>query len=240
MCAADRAGRDGAAPAGAHARTFVLSHFRTPTMQVLILGATGGTGRELVKQALGHGHSVRAVARNPEKVKTVHPRLEVVQGDIGDPKSLTAALKGQDAVLCAVGVNELKPNTILSDGVRNLLTAMKRQKVKRLIFVSSLGVGDSKGQLGPIYNLVLLPALLKNLFADKETAETYVRESQADWTIVRPGKLTSKLLTGRYRSGPDAAKKRWMPKVARADVADFMLDTLEHNRFIREAPGICY
>ncbi|HYH78235.1 MAG TPA: SDR family oxidoreductase [Longimicrobium sp.] len=209
-------------------------------MQVLILGATGGTGRELVKQALGHGHSVRAVAREPEKVKTVHPRLEVVQGDIGDPKSLAAALKGQDAVLCAVGVNERKPNTILSDGVRNLLTAMKRQKVKRLVFVSSLGVGDSKGQLGPVYNLVLLPTLLKNIFADKETAETYVRDSAAEWTIVRPGKLTSKLLTGKYLAGPDAAKKRWMPKVARADVADFMLDTLEHNRFIREAPGICY
>jgi uncharacterized protein YbjT (DUF2867 family) len=209
-------------------------------MQVLILGATGGTGRELVKQALGHGHTVRAVARNPEKVKTVHPRLEVVQGDIGDPKTLAAALKGQDAVLSAVGVNERKPNTILSDGVRNLLTAMKRQKVKRLIFVSSLGVGDSKGQLGPVYNLVVLPTLLKNIFADKETAEQLIRDSDADWTIVRPGSLTSKLLTGKYRTGPDAARKRWLPRIARADVADFMLDALEHNRFIREAPGIAY
>jgi uncharacterized protein YbjT (DUF2867 family) len=209
-------------------------------MQVLILGATGGTGRELVKQALGHGHTVRAVARNPEKVKTVHPRLEVVQGDIGDPKSLTAALKGQDAVLSAVGVNDRKPNTVLSDGVRNLLTAMKRQKVKRLIFVSSLGVGDSKGQLGPMYNLVLLPTLLKHIFADKEIAEQAIRDSDADWTIVRPGSLNNKLLTGKYRAGPDAAKKRWFPRIARADVADFMLDTLEHNRYIREAPGIFY
>jgi len=209
-------------------------------MQVLILGATGGTGRELVKQALGHGHSVRAVARKPEKVKAVHPRLEVVQGDIGDPKSLEAALKGQDAVLSAVGVNDRKPNTVLSDGVRNLLTAMKRQKVKRLIFVSSLGVGDSKGQLGPMYNLVLLPALLKNIFADKETAEQAIRESDTEWTIARPGALNNKLLTGKYRAGPEAVKKRWFPRIARADVADFMLDTLEHNRFIREAPGIFY
>ncbi len=230
----------GADPAGARARTFPnLSHFCAKTMQVLILGATGGTGRELVKQALGHGHSVRAVARKPEKVKAVHPRLEVVQGDIGDPKTLAAALKGQDAVLSAVGVNERKPNTILSDGVGNLLTAMKRQKVKRLIFVSSLGVGDSKGQLGPVYNLVVLPALLKNIFADKETAEQLIRESDADWTIVRPGSLTNRLLTGKYRVGPDAAKKRWLPRVSRADVADFMLDALEHNRFVREAPGIC-
>lgn len=209
-------------------------------MQVLILGATGGTGRELVKQALGHGHSVRVMARNPDRLKTVHPRLEVLQGDISDTTALTAAAKGQDAVLSALGVNDRNPNTILSEGVRNLLTAMKRQKVKRLIFVSSLGVGDSKGQLGPMYNWVLLPSLLKNIFADKERAEEVIRESKVDWTIVRPGALKNKLLTGKYRAGPDAAKKRWMPKIGRADVADFMLDALEHNRFVREAPGICY
>jgi uncharacterized protein YbjT (DUF2867 family) len=209
-------------------------------MQVLILGATGGTGRELVKQALGHGHSVRVMARSPDRVKMVHPRLEVLQGDISDTMALTAALKGQDAVLSALGVNDRNPNTILSEGVRNLLTAMKRQKVKRLIFMSSLGVGDSKGQLGPVFNWVLLPALLKNIFADKERAEEVIRESKVDWTIVRPGTLKNKLLTGKYRAGPDAAKKRWMPKIGRADVADFMLDTLEHNRFVRETPAICY
>lgn len=209
-------------------------------MQVLILGATGGTGRELVKQALGHGHSVRVMARDPDRVKSVHPRLEVVKGDIADVAALTAAAKGQEAVLSALGVNERKPNTVLSDGVRNLLTAMKRQKVKRLIFVSSLGVGDSKGQLGPMYNWVLLPALLKNIFADKERAEEAIRESGVDWTIVRPGALSNKLLTGTYRAGPDAARKRWFPRVGRADVADFMLDALEHGRHLREAPAICY
>ncbi|HEX8831197.1 MAG TPA: SDR family oxidoreductase [Longimicrobium sp.] len=209
-------------------------------MQVLILGATGGTGRELVKQALGHGHSVRVMARDPDKVKSVHPRLEVVKGDIADTTALTAAAKGQEAVLSALGVNERKPNTILSEGVRNLVRAMKRQKVKRLIFVSSLGVGDSKGQLGPVYNWVVMPALLKNIFADKELAEAAIRESNLEWTIVRPGSLSNKLLTNRYRAGPDAAKKRWFPRVGRADLADFMLDALEHRRFVREAPGICY
>jgi putative NADH-flavin reductase len=210
------------------------------TMQVLILGATGGTGRELVKQALGHGHTVRVMARNPDRVKTVHPRLEVLQGDIADTTALTAALKGQDAVLSALGVNDRNPNTILSEGVRNLLRAMKRQKVNRLIFVSSLGVGDSKGQLGPLYNWVLLPSLLKNIFADKERAEEVIRESKVDWTIVRPGALKNKPLTGKYRAGPEATKKRLFPRVGRADVADFILDTLEHNRYVRETPAIFY
>lgn len=209
-------------------------------MQVLIVGGTGGTGRELVKQALGHGHSVRVMARDPDRVKTVHPRLEVVKGDIADTAALTAAAKGQEAVLSALGVYERKPNTLLSDGVRNLLTAMQRQKVKRLIFLSSLGVGDSKGRLGPVYNWVLLPTLLKNIFADKERAEEAIRESALDWTIVRPGALRNKLLTGHYRVGPDATRKRWAPRVGRADVADFMLDALEHGRFIRETPAISY
>ena len=209
-------------------------------MQLLIVGATGGTGVELVKQALGHGHSVRALVRDPGKLKVVHHRLEVVQGDATDRKVVADAVAGQEAVLSALGVNDRKPNTVLSDSVRNLLASMKKQKVRRLVFVSSLGVGDSKGQLGPLYNWVILPALLKNVFADKEKAEELIRESKLHWTIVRPGALKNSRLTGKYRAAPDAAKGRWFPKIARADVADFMLHAIERNGYVREAVGICY
>ena len=209
-------------------------------MQVVVFGATGGTGRELVKQALGHGHSVRAFVRNPDKLKVIHHRLEVVTGDALDAKAVAAAVEGQDAVLSALGVNERKPNTILSDATRNLLAAMDTHGVQRLLFVSSLGLGETKGQLGPVYNFVLLPTLLKHIFADKETAEALVRESDALWTLVRPGRLTNGWLTGKYRVGHDAAKGRWFPKIARADVADFMLAALERKMFIREAPALTY
>jgi uncharacterized protein YbjT (DUF2867 family) len=209
-------------------------------MQLVVFGATGGTGRELVKQALGHGHSVRAFVRDPDKLKVIHHRLEVVTGDVQDAKSVAAAVAGQDAVLCALGVNERKPNTILSDAVRTLTGAMKAEGVRRLLYVSSLGVGETKGQLGPIYNVVILPLLLKEIFADKETAEAVVRESDLDWTIVQPGRLTKARLTGKYRAGPGAAKGRWFPKIARADVADFMLNAVERKQFIREVPAIVY
>jgi putative NADH-flavin reductase len=209
-------------------------------MQLVVFGATGGTGRELVTQTLGHGPSVRAFVRDPGKLKIVHHRLEVVTGDVQDAKSVAAAVAGQDAVLCALGVNERKPNTILSDAVRTIVGAMKTEGVRRLLYVSSLGVGETKGQLGLLYNHVLLPLLLKEIFADKETAETVVRESDLDWTIVQPGRLTNARLTGKYRAGADAAKGRWFPKVARADVADFMLNALERKQFIREAPGLAY
>jgi uncharacterized protein YbjT (DUF2867 family) len=209
-------------------------------MQLVVFGATGETGRELVKQALGHGHSVRAFVRNPDRLKVIHHRLEVVTGDVQDAKSVAAAVAGQDAVLCALGVNERKPNTILSDAVRTFVGAMQAEGVRRLLYVSSLGVGETKGQLGPIYNHVVLPLLLKEIFADKETAETVVRESGLDWTIVQPARLTNARLTGKYRAGPGAAKGRWFPKIARADVADFMLNAVERKLFIREVPAIAY
>jgi len=209
-------------------------------MQVVVFGATGGTGRELVKQALGHGHAVRAFVRNPDRLKVIHHRLEVVTGDVQDAKGVSAAVAGQDAVFSALGVNDRKPNTVLSDATRTIVAAMQQEGVRRLLFLSSLGVGETKGQLGVIYNQILLPLLLKEIFADKETAETVVRESELDWTIVQPGRLTNARLTGKYRAGPDAAKGRWFPKIARADVADFMLNALERKQFIREAPALTY
>ncbi|HKP74512.1 MAG TPA: SDR family oxidoreductase [Longimicrobiaceae bacterium] len=207
-------------------------------MKVVVFGATGGTGRELVKQALGHGHTVRAFVRNPDRLKVIHHRLEVITGDVHDAKAVAEAVRGHDAALSALGMYERKPNTVLSDAVRTIVTAMEQEKVQRLLMVSSLGVGDSKGQLGPIYNAILLPLLLKEIFADKETAETVVKESTLDWTIVRPGRLTNARLTGKYRSGPDAAKGRWFPRISRANTADFILNALERGQFIRETPAL--
>jgi len=207
-------------------------------MKVVVFGATGGTGRELVKQALGHGHSVRAFVRKPDRLKVIHHRLEVVTGDVQDANAVADAVRGHDAVLSALGVYERKPNTILSDAMRTIVAAMRAEKVERLLMVSSLGVGDSKGQLGPLYNAILLPLLLKHIFADKETAEVVVKESGLDWTIVRPGSLTNARLAGKYRAGSDAAKGRWFPRVSRADTADFMLNALERGLFIRETPAL--
>ena len=207
-------------------------------MKVVVFGATGGTGRELVKQALGHGHSVRAFVRNPDRLKVIHHRLEVITGDVHDQGAVAEAVRGHDAVLSALGIHERKPNTILSDAMRAIVAAMRQEQVKRLLMVSSLGVGDSKGQLGPIYNAILIPLLLKEIFADKETAEAVVKDSALDWTIVRPGRLTNARLSGKYRAGADAAKARWFPKISRADTADFILNALERGQFIRETPAL--
>jgi hypothetical protein len=117
---------------------------------------------------------------------------------------------------------------------------MERVGVKRFICESSLGIGNSKGQLGFLYNYVLIPILLRNVFADKEVQEQVVRESKLDWVIVRPAVLTNGSRTRVYRSGFDAADKSIQTKISRADVADFMLGQLINDVYLSKTPGVSY
>lgn len=250
-------------------------------MNLLILGATGGTGRALVEQALGQGHTVTAFARDPSKVRTTHANLRTLKGDILDYASLEAALHRQDAVLSALGIRIpvmpliaivilcqlsarlghllgpvgllvrigipfltylflFKRTTTLSEGTQNVVSAMEKAGVKRFVCESSLGVGNSRGQLGFFYNYVLIPILLRNVFADKEVQEKIIRESSLDWVIVRPGALTNGPCTGAYQSGFDASDKSIQAKISRADVADFMLKQLTTDACLRKTPGLSY
>src|SRR4051794_17092135 len=112
-------------------------------MKVVVLGATGGTGRELVKQALELGHDVTAFVRDPAKLKIEHERLSVVQGNMLDTASLEKAIIGQDVVVSALGSPGLGKSTDLSEGTANIIRAMDKAGVKRLVFESAIGIGDS-------------------------------------------------------------------------------------------------
>jgi putative NADH-flavin reductase len=250
-------------------------------VKLLIFGATGGTGRALVEQALELGHAVTAFARNPAKVRTKHKNLRVVKGDILNYDSVEAAIKGQDAVLSALGVRMrtgaiiilaivcqvfaarvalsrpfdwfvrvgvpflallivLRKKTILSNGTRNIVQAMEKLGVKRFICESSLGIGESKGQLGFLYNYILIPLLLRNVFADKEVQEKIIKNSALDWVIVRPAALTNGRRRGVYRHGMNIGHWFYTAKISRADVADFMLKQLTDNTYLRQTPGVSY
>ena len=209
-------------------------------MKLLILGATGATGLELMEQALEAGHEVTAFARRPEAVQLKHANLRVHQGGILDYSTVEAAVQGQDAVLSALGVRRLGKNTILSDGTRNLIEAMEKLRVKRLIVESSLGVGDSRGQLGPVHNWFVLPVLLRNIFADKETQESLVRASRLDWVIVRPAILTNGPRTSRYKAGFAPDNQSIKRKISRADTAEFMLKQLTDDIYLHKTPGLSY
>lgn len=209
-------------------------------MKLLIVGATGATGLELLEQALEAGDVVTAFARRPAAVQLRHASLRVQQGDILDYCAVETAVRGQDAVLCALGVRQVGKNTILSDGTRNLIEAMEKMQVRRLIVESSLGVGDSRGQLGPMHNWFVLPFLLRNIFADKETQESLIRASRLEWIIVRPAILTNGPRTGRYKAGFAANNQSIKRKISRADTAEFMLKQLMDDTYLHKTPGLSY
>jgi len=207
-------------------------------MRLLILGATGRTGRQLLDQGLAAGHALTAFARRPAVLGVYATRLRVCQGDVTDPASVTRAVADQDAILSALGSPTLRRNTVLSDGVGHVLAAMREHRVSRLLCMSSLGVGETRGQLGPLYNLVLLPLLLGHIFAEKERMETVIRASTTDWTIVRPGALTNGPARGRYRAALADVRPPAIPRISRADVAAFMLRETVERRFVRRAVGL--
>lgn len=210
-------------------------------MRILIVGSTGGTGRQLVRQALERGHQVTAFARRPEKLEIQHQNLRVVRGDVLDAASVGSAVAGQDAVVSALGHKRwLGPTRILSQGTANLLDAMAAHGVKRFVCETSLGVGDSFGRLGLYYTLFVIPVILPFYFWDKGRQEAIIRASAADWTIVRPGALNNGEPKGVRRSGPRVGSFLWTVRISRADVAAFMLDQLAADTYLRASPGISW
>jgi len=207
--------------------------------RVLIVGATGGTGRQLVAQALERGLTVTALVRDPSRLPVAHPRLRVVRGDVLDATSVEAAMQSQDVVLSALGHRRyFHPTRILSQGTSNILRAMETCHVGRMVCQTSLGIGDSAGRMGLYYTFLVIPLILPFYFWDKTRQERIIASSSVDWVIVRPGALTNGSKRGRLRHGSRVGSFLWTVRVSRADVAEFMLDQVASNTYLRAAPGV--
>ena len=202
-------------------------------MKILVIGATGPTGRELVAQGMALGHQITAAVRKPESAD-LPPGTNVVRADVTDAASLAAAVAGQDAVVSSLGTKAFrKPTTLFSQGTTNLLAAMKQFGVRRLVCITGIGAGDSKGHGGFLYDRIIQPLLLEEIYQDKDRQETIVRQSGLDWTLVRPGRLTNGPQTGRFRELSDLDGIT-VGKISRSDVAGFILAPLEdRNTFAR-------
>ena len=211
----------------------------TPPKRVLIVGATGGTGRQLVSQALERGYDVTALVRDRSRLAIEHARLTVVQGDVMKPGDADAAVRGQDAVVSALGHKRFfYPNRILSSGTRNVLAAMRTHGVRRFVCETSLGLGDSAGRMGLYYTLFVVPVILPFYFWDKARQERVIASSGVDWIIVRSAALTNGAPTGRARHGGAVGSYLWTRSVSRADVAAFMLDQLTSDAYRGVAVGV--
>jgi putative NADH-flavin reductase len=208
-------------------------------MRIYIIGGTGKTGGELIKQALEQGHTVTALVRNPKKIKISNPNLSVIKGDVLDLSSFDLSVNGHDAVLSSLGHKKfiIKTN-ILSEGTKNIIAAMQKQRVKRLICITSLGINDSRFKLGLYYTLFTIPFILFFYFLDKSKQEKIIFKSDLDWTIIRPGQLTNGKKRLNYKHGLNVGNYIITKMISRADVADFMIRQLNDNTYIHMTPGI--
>ncbi len=208
--------------------------------KVLIVGASRGVGLETVKAALAAHHGVRALARSAASIRIQDPSLEEVSGNALDSTTIRSALEGVDVAVQTVGV-DIAPRsifertTLFSQSARIMVDAMKIAGVRRLIAVTGLGAGDSRGHGGLIYDSVVFPLLLKRVYDDKDVQEWIIRSSGLDWTIVRPGILTNRPAIGRYRI-LTAAEDWKFGFISRADVAEFIVRQIDDRKLIGTTP----
>ena len=209
-------------------------------MRVLVLGATGGTGRLIVRDARANGHSVVALVRSKARVRDL-PGTELVEGDARDEAALFSALNGCDAVVSSLGtgLSPFREVTLLSTATRALVAAMTRNGVRRLVCITGMGAGDSRGHGGFLYDLLILPLLLRNVYKDKDRQEDAIRASPLDWIIVRPGVLNDEPARGNFRAVTELAGVHG-GKIARADVARFVVDQLTTDTWLRRTPLISW
>ncbi len=207
-------------------------------MKIVIFGSTGGTGRCLVEQALSAGHEVTAFARNPSNILIHHERLAVLQGDVLDPAKVEAAVAGQQAVVSALGVGLGGNKRVRSRGAENIIAAMQKFGVRRLVVESSYGVGDSLADASFMLRLVF-QTVLRSTYEDKAREDAVIRGSDLEWIVVRPAALTNAPRRGQYRVG-EHLKLGLGTKIARADVAEFMLKQLSDDAWVRRYPALSY
>jgi putative NADH-flavin reductase len=218
---------------------------KLPVYKLLIIGANGGIGRQCVEVALQAGHQVTALLRTPAKLTIQHPHLEIIKGDILHPETYQGHLESMDAVISAIGVNggffSDKPTTLYSQGNACLLGAMNKAGVKRGFFISASAIEISP--VLPFYirwaEKYIVQKLLRNMYDDLRRMEKLIKESNADWTIIRPPQLSDKPVTGKYRVAINGFLENCL-KISRADVAHYIIHNITNTLTYKGVIEIAY
>ncbi|BDS12123.1 NAD(P)-dependent oxidoreductase [Aureispira anguillae] len=208
-------------------------------MNVIIFGATGSIGKHLIEQSLKKGHQVTAFGRSIDQLAS-HQQLKKIKGNVFDLNAVQEAVKGQEAVIVVLGAGISSGSNVRSQGTLNIIKAMQNNGVKRLICQTTLGAGDSRGNLNFFWKYIMFGGLLKRMFLDHELQEKHVRNSSLNWTIVRPGSFTDGPKTGHYKHGFSPTDRSVNLKIARADVADFIVQQLDATHYLFKSPGLSY
>jgi nucleoside-diphosphate-sugar epimerase len=207
-------------------------------MKIAVFGATGGTGKHIVKQALDAGHEVVAYVRTPSKMDTQHDNLKLVQGDVTDADCVQQAVAGTDAVISALAPSVNKPDYVISQGMEHIINAMKQHNVQRLIVTAGAGVPDPNDKPGVPDRVirVLLHLISKHVVKDMEMVVDKVKASGLDYTIGRAPMLTNQPGTGDIKAdylGGDVSAR-----LSREDFARFLLQQLESDQWLNKAPAV--
>ncbi|MFC1670019.1 NAD(P)-dependent oxidoreductase [Spirochaetota bacterium] len=202
-------------------------------MKITLFGASGRTGGHVLKLALEKGHEITAFVRNSNKLNMEHKNLSICQGDAFNTEDVEKAVKGADAVLGTIGTTSRAESTTVSRAMENIIKAMEKHGVKRIISLSTMGAGESMDYIGLVWR-IFLKLLLSGPIRDHERHEDLIRASSLDWTIIRPGALLSKPGTGRYTVGYNLGTGR----ICREDLAEFMVKQLETEEYLKMTPSI--
>ena len=206
-------------------------------MKVIVFGGTGSIGRLVVEQAIEQGDDVTLFTRDRAAVGRPDPRVHVVEGNVFDAQALAPVVAGHDAVVITLGGG--RKGGVRARGTAAIIEAMQATEVRRLVVQSTIGVGDSREQLNFFWKRLMFGLLLRGAYADHVEQERQTRASGLDWTIVRPGSFTDGPRTGSYRRGFGPQEKTTL-KVSRADVAEFVVEQLTDDTWLRQAPSLAY
>jgi putative NADH-flavin reductase len=211
----------------------------------LLLGATGGTGLQIIEQGLKLGYNIKALVRSPEKITTSHENLFVIKGNPLDAGDIAKALEGNDVLVTALGVPNLmfiSKTTLYSDSARAVAEDMKLKGASRLVCVSAglTGLKDPNSKLPFFVRYIMGPFVWRTMYQDMAIMEQIFMDSGLDWTIVRPPRLADLPLKGDYAESDGFDVPGGKMTLGRADLADLVLKTLEDNEYIGKAVAVAY
>jgi putative NADH-flavin reductase len=208
--------------------------------KIVIFGASRGVGRCLTEQALTQGYRVTAAVRNPATVSIAHERLRTISCDVLNPDAVDRAIVGQDVAFCTLGANAKGPISLYSAGAHNIVRGMQAHQVRRLIFLSNFGILNEKAQdLRGAALLFLIKRFIRETLVDHRRALEEIRGHAPEWVVVRPMPLSNELWSGKYRIAVNGLPAKGM-RIARADVADFMLRQATNDEYLYKVPAIAY
>ncbi|KGP74074.1 NAD(P)-dependent oxidoreductase [Pontibacillus yanchengensis] len=204
-------------------------------MNIIVFGAGGRTGQEVVKQALDEGHQVTAFLRTPSKISLKHPNLTIQEGNARDEQAVWKGVEGQDAVISCLGTAGRKKSTNLSNSTANIINSMKGHGVERIAYMASAGIHkEIPGVTG-----IMAGIILRNVLADHKNAYLQLKDSNLKWTVARPLRLDNGPITREYRTSDEGVPSKGK-KISRADVAHFLIKAVKEDTFVSKSIGLAY